>query len=263
MLTVMNERKFHNNGVPVDVPMISLFGASNELPESDELTALYDRFLLRFIVGSVSEDSAMYKILKSPVAKPRVLITLQELKNAQIEVQGVLVPDELINGLINIRNTLKQNGLCPSDRRLIQSLDVLKARAWLRGEAKVDMNDVLFLQHVLWDEPDEYKTIRKILRLVVNPLSAEFDEEFEKFEDVYRQSMEEIKKATEPSQKSTISMETVGKLQAVAQKMAGMIKTAKANGVATSDLEATYAKVDGLYNDFVKTSLGISMTLPK
>jgi MoxR-like ATPase len=31
--------------------LVTLFGATNELPEEDELAALYDRFLLRFVLG--------------------------------------------------------------------------------------------------------------------------------------------------------------------------------------------------------------------
>ncbi len=35
------------------VPLLCLVGASNELPESEELDALYDRFLLRRTVSQV------------------------------------------------------------------------------------------------------------------------------------------------------------------------------------------------------------------
>ena len=34
MLTILNERVFHNNGSPMQCPLISMFGASNELPEA-------------------------------------------------------------------------------------------------------------------------------------------------------------------------------------------------------------------------------------
>ena len=36
------------------VPLLCMVGASNELPESEELDALYDRFLFRFPVQQVS-----------------------------------------------------------------------------------------------------------------------------------------------------------------------------------------------------------------
>jgi MoxR-like ATPase len=48
--SVINERVFHNDGAPVRCPLVSLFAASNELPEGKELEALFDRFLLRFDV---------------------------------------------------------------------------------------------------------------------------------------------------------------------------------------------------------------------
>ena len=54
ILTLINERLFHNGKEIVKVPLLTLFGASNELPEEEELTALYDRFLLRFVVGYIS-----------------------------------------------------------------------------------------------------------------------------------------------------------------------------------------------------------------
>ena len=56
ILTLLNERRFHNGREVLSVPLIALFGASNELPEDDELQALYDRFLLRFVVGYIDED---------------------------------------------------------------------------------------------------------------------------------------------------------------------------------------------------------------
>src|SRR4051812_1640201 len=51
MLTLMNERVYHNGGSqPTSCPLVTLFGASNDLPEGRELEAVFDRFLLRFDV---------------------------------------------------------------------------------------------------------------------------------------------------------------------------------------------------------------------
>ena len=56
LLTVLNEREFDNGGpIRLKLPLISLFGASNELPEGQELEAFWDRFLLRMVIGPVSE----------------------------------------------------------------------------------------------------------------------------------------------------------------------------------------------------------------
>jgi len=47
LLTLLNERRFNNGSTVVRVPLISLFAASNEVPSSDNLDAIFDRFLLR------------------------------------------------------------------------------------------------------------------------------------------------------------------------------------------------------------------------
>src|ERR1700741_2504917 len=68
ILTLINERLFHNGKEIVSVPLLTLFGASNELPEDDELMALYDRFLLRIVVGYIAEDFRFLRMLESPKA---------------------------------------------------------------------------------------------------------------------------------------------------------------------------------------------------
>ena len=44
LLTIINERKFYQDGVPQPVRLRVLFAATNEVPEQGELAALKDRF---------------------------------------------------------------------------------------------------------------------------------------------------------------------------------------------------------------------------
>ena len=64
ILSIINERVFHNGKAAAAVPLLTLFGASNELPEDDELLALYDRFLLRFAVDYIQEDFRFLHMLQ-------------------------------------------------------------------------------------------------------------------------------------------------------------------------------------------------------
>ena len=52
-LQLLNERLFDNGNQRLPCPLLTLVGASNELPESEELDALYDRFLIRRTVAQV------------------------------------------------------------------------------------------------------------------------------------------------------------------------------------------------------------------
>src|SRR5271170_3415774 len=75
LLTVINERIFHNGRQRVIVPLITMFGASNELPDEEELTALFDRFMLRFMTGYITEDFRFLKMLEGITPAGRTTIT--------------------------------------------------------------------------------------------------------------------------------------------------------------------------------------------
>src|SRR5215212_10296561 len=55
LLTIINEKKFYQDGVPTPVPLRVMFAATNEIPEQAELAALKDRFCLKAESRSVSE----------------------------------------------------------------------------------------------------------------------------------------------------------------------------------------------------------------
>src|SRR5207248_11697032 len=56
LLTIINERKFYQDGVPQPVRLRVLFAATNEIPEQAELAALKDRFCLKAESRSVQEE---------------------------------------------------------------------------------------------------------------------------------------------------------------------------------------------------------------
>src|ERR1700753_1028433 len=56
LLTVINERKFYQDGQPVPVKLRVLLAATNELPENVELAALKDRFCLKAACRSVQDE---------------------------------------------------------------------------------------------------------------------------------------------------------------------------------------------------------------
>jgi len=163
VLTLMNERRFHNGRAVEAVPLIALFGASNELPEDDELQALYDRFLLRFVVSYIDEDFRFLKMLQARPPATRRGLSLETLRAAQAESASVVVPDALYRLLADLRRELGGAQLVSSDRRYRQALDVLRAHAYLDGRDRVVEEDLFFLEHVLWREPTERAEVRNVI----------------------------------------------------------------------------------------------------
>lgn len=165
LLTIMNERIFYNGTEKVRIPLISLFGASNELPsEEDELEALYDRFLLRYVVDYIKEDFRFLKMLNTgnEISEDGV-ITSEELDSCREEAERVKLPSNILKLISRIRKELAKKGITPSDRRYKQSVSLLKSRAYLEGRIDVSEDDLRFLENVLWREPGEKAEIQSVI----------------------------------------------------------------------------------------------------
>lgn len=164
ILTLMNERLFHNGKTVSPVPLLTLFGASNELPEEEELTALYDRFLLRFVVSYIAEDFRFLRMLESQKAPERTTLTLAELTDLQHQVREVAIPPHVYRGIADIRRELNKKNILASDRRYRQALSLLQAHAFLEGHSEVAEKDLFFLEHALWRDPAEHEQVRNTIR---------------------------------------------------------------------------------------------------
>jgi MoxR-like ATPase len=165
LLTIMNERIFYNGTEKVRIPLISLFGASNELPsEEDELEALYDRFLLRYVVDYIKEDFRFLKMLNTEnEISAEGVITSEELDTCREEAGRVKLPSNILKLISRIRKDLAKKGITPSDRRYKQSVSLLKSRAYLEGRSEVSEDDLRFLENVLWREPGEKAEIQSVI----------------------------------------------------------------------------------------------------
>jgi MoxR-like ATPase len=164
ILTLMNERRFHNGREIVEVPLLTLFAASNELPEDDELLALHDRVLLRFVVDYLDEDFRFLKLLQARPPAARTTLSLDALEQARAEAAALPVPGDVLRTVTDVRRELRRKNLVVSDRRYAQAIGVLRAHAYLEGRDTVGEEDVSFLEHVLWRDPAERAEVRGVVR---------------------------------------------------------------------------------------------------
>src|SRR6266513_1203471 len=167
LLTLINERLFHNGKEIARVPLLTLFGASNELPEEEELTALYDRFLVRFVVNYIVEDFRFLRMLESQAPAERMSLNFADMTEMQKQVRDVSVPSHVYRSIADIRRELNKKSIQASDRRYRQSISLLQAHAYLEGEKEVHEKDLFFLEHVLWRDPGEHQQVRNTIRELI------------------------------------------------------------------------------------------------
>lgn len=156
LLALVNERVFHNNGTPVPVPLLTCVAASNELPESAELGALWDRFMLRHWVDYVQNPDSFEAIVTGSVAlRSSAKLTLAEWDAARAEVSAVTVPKTVVDSLFQLRAKLLTEGITVSDRRWRKCVNLMRAAAWLDGCDEVASEHIAVLTPALWNTPDQ------------------------------------------------------------------------------------------------------------
>ena len=174
LLTLMNEREFDNDGKRSKCPLITLFGASNELPQEEGLNAMWDRFVLRTVVDYMADEGS-YKALfasratQASMPAPTAFVALETLQAAQEEVAKVALPDTVVERLLVLRRELMKAKVEVSPRRWSDSIPVLQARAWLSGRDTIVEDDLLVLEHVLWANMEQRTAVRKVVNQVINP----------------------------------------------------------------------------------------------
>lgn len=176
LLTLMNERTFSNGAAPVSCPLVTIFGASNELPEGAELEAVLDRFLLRFHVGYLVRDSGIRSVLKGQEPVVSTKLDPQALQQAQWAAAQVKVSDETIDALLAIRDACRAEGITMSDRRWKKLLKVVRAVSYMAGEKATSPEDLYVVADSIWRVPTDRPKASRIVGQVADPVSAQAQE---------------------------------------------------------------------------------------
>src|SRR5881409_4032860 len=87
LLTVLNERVYRRGAETHRLPLLSLFSASNHLPDDDALRALFDRFLLRCHVRNLKPE-AMPQLLRAGWALETAAAPASEVTAADLAELG-------------------------------------------------------------------------------------------------------------------------------------------------------------------------------
>lgn len=220
-LTIMNERQFDNDNKRVDCPLITLLAASNELPQEDELTALWDRFTVRLIVKKIADDNNFIKFLKSKTANVPQNITKGNLADLRQEIEdckNVIIPDDVIEALCKIRRELANEKIAPSDRRFSWMLRILQAEAYLSSRAIVELDDIVCLTDCIWDTEEARPKVFSILGSVSSP-------DYTRAVELWDSATEAYNAVPDDCEEPQILMETTMKLKQCSKSLKELEKS--------------------------------------
>jgi MoxR-like ATPase len=169
LLHVINERKFSNGPNVVDVPLISLYAASNEVPNDESLAAMFDRFLLRVLSDNLDSyhfHELMNKGIALEVQKmtgrggpPANIVSARELRALQSNFDRFMVfPEDFLAKYKGLIFQIRSEGISVSDRRAVKMLKLFAASAVFDGRTRVHDGDFFVLRHI-WNNLDQVELL--------------------------------------------------------------------------------------------------------
>jgi MoxR-like ATPase len=178
LLTLLNEREFDNGSARVRTPLISVIGASNEVPQDEALMAFYDRFLVRVPVAAVGDESFVQLLALGPSgglpdpapgaptgdaaapAAPAAPITRHELRGWLAARDALPLAPEVVPHLQALRALCAGQGIAVSDRRWRQLVGLLRTAALTDGRECVDALDLWLLPFVVAAQPAQVPVLQ-------------------------------------------------------------------------------------------------------
>jgi MoxR-like ATPase len=166
LLTVLNERTYRRGATTHALPLLSLFSASNGLPEDEALGALFDRFLLRCPVENLPRE-AMPQLLAAgwalegsePTPTELTAADLQALSRQVFRVDLDPVRELYADAVFKVRDL----GVTLSDRRAVKVLKLVAASALLCGRTAAAPSDLWVLRYV-WDRAEQIGPLKALVR---------------------------------------------------------------------------------------------------
>jgi MoxR-like ATPase len=178
LLTVLNERVYRRGAEVHRLPLLSLFSASNHLPEDDALVALFDRFLLRCQVGNLPRGSTSRLLaagweLEFPQHTEEVrhpgparsnaphfdMPELRALAGRTARVDLAPTRDLYTEVVSKIRDL----GVAFSDRRAVKAQKLIAASAVLCQREEATPADLWVLRYV-WDRVEQIGPLRSLIQ---------------------------------------------------------------------------------------------------
>ena len=176
LLSVLNERVYRRGAEVHSLPVLSLFSASNHLPEDDALRALFDRFLLRCHVENLKRDAvprllaAGWELEGSPMLNSSVTAAdLRVLSRSIYKVDLSAVMERYAEVVFKVRDL----GVALSDRRAVKVLKLVAASALLCDRLRANPTDLWVFRYV-WDREEQIAPLTALIAGVLEPHAGEW-----------------------------------------------------------------------------------------
>ena len=163
------------------MPLSSLYGATNEIPNDDALSAMFDRFLVRTLSDNLDSfhfHGLIERGLRGEIEalarrgwgrrivgrgrRPSAGVAGRDPAAQGRLAQHLQFPDEFLARYKGLVFQIRSEGVTLSDRRVVKLLKLFAASALIDGRPTVDDGDFFVLRHV-WNSVDQIPIVEDIV----------------------------------------------------------------------------------------------------
>lgn len=166
LLQIMNEGVYAERGRLVEVPLITLIGASNELPEGDAIAPFKDRMPIWFDVPRIQKDDNFIKLMSKQFDTTRnfkVKFEITDIAVCKLLRDKIFVPEHIYSTFTMIKNNLARGDVEVSDRKFSWVMDILRTSAVLNARDEVELSDLFLMPSMMWSNYIEKKNAKEII----------------------------------------------------------------------------------------------------
>lgn len=171
LLDAMEERRVTSGNIDRPIPLHIAVGASNETL-SDDVSAIWDRFSVRVVVGYLSSAGSLVRLLTDSNQAPiPVQVTADELEAMRTEARAMAArPSQpVVEMLVKLWSRLASiTNDRVSDRRWKKVLTVAAGRALSHGRTEIEPADLMVAEDMLWSRVDDLRAVQAFVRDTVD-----------------------------------------------------------------------------------------------
>ena len=270
IMPVLNERVFHNNGIPSQVPLRQVLAGTNKLNADADQAALWDRIHMRVIVDYINSRTDQADMVGEAIARMALVgrgtttsiatdptkVTIAELDAAHKQSLDLEVNDVVVNTFLDLRDELQGLGIIISDRRVVEGMAAVMANAWLRGHEEVKVADLDILKNMWWTLQDQIQTVRTTILAATNPgekVAMELMDELDKL----KKEMKGAGALGDPDRERRVGISVIRNADKLLNDAKAALATSVAAGSPTARLDDLIARTKQFKYEVGRDTFGL------
>ena len=155
------------DGIKKEIPLLSVFGTSNEYPTETFMLPYVDRFMVWYEVNRIQDPEKRKQYYAGEYTKGKIaehFFSLEDIETINKNIQSIIVPSYVIELFDAITSTLIRQAVKTSDRKYERVLNtMIKTSAYLNNRIEVDISDLFLLLHTAWHDEDEKDKVFRVV----------------------------------------------------------------------------------------------------